>query len=129
MASSLLASRAAPLPLLWCLLLSSLSSAVVADEHDEHSSGEHADDEAMDVYTILAIVFLSLFGVVVLVRLVVYAVGCSCFVEEAATSTTVVRIEKTATTADTSAKGSAAVVKVKASEKVEVKAKVGGDAV
>lgn len=71
----------------------------------ECSSGEFAsgtgdcdDDTVMDIYTILAIVFLSCLGLLLLVRMILYFVSFG-LEREAVTSSTapVIRIEGTGT--------------------------------
>ena len=78
---------------------------------DDHASGEAGSGEAgsgdsgggtsdlpIDVYTILAIVFLSCLGLLLLVRLVLYFVACGVVIEETAGPTrSVIKIEGTGT--------------------------------
>ena len=60
----------------------------------DSGSGETPEDIIIDIYTILAIVFLSCLGLLLLVRVALYFVTCAVAIEETeASSRPVIRVE------------------------------------
>ena len=57
-------------------------------------SGSGEADEAFDVYTLVAVLFMVGLGLLLLWRVASYLFGCGVAIEEADSARTVVRIEK-----------------------------------